>query len=260
MLRRIGLLLVVVACMAAKRPQRSPEPVELPPPPIEAPAPTEAPAPVAEAVALPLTPILPDKPLPVVPVIFPKELPFSDTRKELTVAYRAAHSGGGGLEIEPTGIVLHWTGGATMESAWATFAPTILSGRGDVAVGGTLNVSAHFLIDRDGSIYRLMPDTWMARHCIGLNHSSIGVENVGDGGAWPLTPAQVAANADLIRYLSTKHAISWLIGHHEYRKMEGTPYFVETDPTYRTVKVDPGDAFMAEVRAAVADLGLKGPP
>ena len=164
------------------------------------------------------------------------------------------------LEIEPTGIVLHWTGGATMESAWATFAPTTLSGRADVAAGGSLNVSAHFLVDRDGSIYRLMPDTWMARHCIGLNHTSIGVENVGDGGAWPLTPAQVAANADLIRYLVSKHPITWLIGHHEYRKMEGTPYFVETDPTYRTVKVDPGDAFMSEVRAKVADLGLKGPP
>lgn len=254
MLRGIGFLVLWMACAVGKQPQRSP---------VEAAAaaqPSEAPAPVEQAAPVPLTPVLPDKPLPVVPIIFPKDLPFSDTRKELTVAYRAAHTGGGGLEIEPTGIVLHWTGGATMESAWATFAPTTLSGRADVAAGGSLNVSAHFLIDRDGSIYRLMPDTWMARHCIGLNHTSIGVENVGDGGTWPLTPAQVAANAELIRYLVTKHPITWLIGHHEYRKMEGTPYFVETDPTYRTVKVDPGDAFMTEVRAAVADLGLQGPP
>jgi len=26
-----------------------------------------------------------------------------------------------------------------------------------------------------------MPETWMARHCIGLNHVAIGIENVGDG-------------------------------------------------------------------------------
>lgn len=257
--RGIGLWLWIMACAVAKEPRAEPTPPAVVAP---APAPVTAAIPLTPAplTPLPLTPPLPDKPLPVVPVVFPKELPFSDTRKELTVAYRAAHTGGGGLEIEPTGIVLHWTGGATMESAWATFAPTTLSGRADVAAGGSLNVSAHFIVDRDGSIYRLMPDNWMARHCIGLNHTSIGVENVGDGGAWPLTPAQVAANAELIRYLVTRHPITWLIGHHEYRKMEGTPYFVETDPNYRTVKVDPGDAFMADVRAAVADLGLKGPP
>ena len=33
--------------------------------------------------------------------------------------------------------------------------------------------SAQFLVDRDGTIYSLMPETFMARHVIGLNLSSI---------------------------------------------------------------------------------------
>ena len=48
--------------------------------------------------------------------------------------------------------------------------------------------------DTDGTIYRLMPEDRVGRHAIGLNHVSIGVENVGDGKRWPMTAAQVAAN------------------------------------------------------------------
>ncbi len=68
-----------------------------------------------------------------------------------------------------------------------------------------------------------MPETWMARHCIGLNHVSIGVGNVGDGEKYPLTDAQVEANAALVRYLAGKHDITHLIGHSESRMMEGHP-------------------------------------
>ena len=38
----------------------------------------------------------------------------------------------------------------------------------------------------------------------------------------------------------------------------GNPLYVERDPAYRNVKPDPGDAFMAKVRARVADLHLQG--
>ena len=194
------------------------------------------------------------------PTIVDRPLPFPEERAALTLAYRAAHTGEAApsLEITPRVIVLHWTGSASLEGAWQTFAPSTLSGRADVAKGGALNVSAHFLVDRDGTIYRLLPETRMARHCIGLNHVAIGVENVGDGAAAPLTDAQVAANVALIRDLTSRYPITHLIGHHEYRTMEGHPYFAEVDASYRTVKVDPGDVFMARVRAEVSELGLSG--
>jgi N-acetylmuramoyl-L-alanine amidase len=70
-----------------------------------------------------------------------------------------------------------------------------------------------------------MPETWMARHCIGLNRVAIGIENVGDGAKYPLTDRQVEANASLVRYLAGKYSIAYLLGHNEYRRMEKTPLF-----------------------------------
>ena len=123
-----------------------------------------------------------------------------------------------------------------------------------------MNVSAHFVVARDGTVLRLLPETWMARHVIGLNHVAIGVENVGDLDRYPLTDAQLEANVRLVRYLASNYGIRYLIGHHEYRAFEGSPLFVERDPGYRNRKGDPGPAFMARLRARVAGLGLKGPP
>ena len=121
-----------------------------------------------------------------------------------------------------------------------------------------MNVAAHFLVDRDGTVYQLLEETRVARHCIGLNHLSIGIENVGGGAKYPLTAAQVSANAELVRMLNAKHDITHLIGHHEYRQMESHPYFSEKDPKYRTVKPDPGADFMRKVRAELTDLQLQG--
>ena len=57
-----------------------------------------------------------------------------------------------------------------------------------------------------------------------------------------------------------RQTITHLIGHMEYQDMEGHPYFQETDPTYRTIKPDPGEDFLGQVRAAVVDLSLEGVP
>jgi len=181
----------------------------------------------------------------------------------LTLEYRRLHedSTARDITIRPRMVVLHFTAGGSLESAWHTFDPArIDSSRNDLVGAGTVNVSAHYLVDRDGTIYRLMPDTVMARHCVGLNHAAIGIENVGDAKAFPLTDAQVEANAALLRILKRRFPITHLIGHSEYRLMEGHPYFHERDPRYRSRKQDPGASFMRRVRARVADLHLLRPP
>ncbi|MCK5854928.1 MAG: N-acetylmuramoyl-L-alanine amidase, partial [Sulfurovaceae bacterium] len=125
-----------------------------------------------------------------------------------------------------------------------------------------LNVSAQFLVARDGTIHRLMPENWMARHVIGLNYSSIGVENVGgkNNKKDDLTPAQLKANIALVKYLKEKYpTITYLIGHHEYREMEKSKLWLELDKGYRTKKSDPGDAFMSKVREQVKELNLLTP-
>ncbi|MGB1277464.1 MAG: N-acetylmuramoyl-L-alanine amidase, partial [Nannocystaceae bacterium] len=165
------------------------------------------------------------------------------------------------LTIEPKVIVLHFTDSDSLEVTWRYLNRETIEGkRPDIAAAGNVNVSTHFLIDRDGTVYRLMPETQFARHCIGLNHVAIGIENIGSA-AEPLTEAQALANADLIRNLAARYPrLTHLIGHQEYRQMEGHAYFDERDPNYRTDKVDPGDAFLARVRGLVADLELSGPP
>ena len=121
-------------------------------------------------------------------------------------------------------------------------------------------VSAHYLIDRDGTIYHLMPDTIMARHTIGLNHCAIGIENVGGTPQTPLTEAQFKSNAWLVRQLSGRYPIEYLIGHYEYTAFEGHPLWMEKDTGYRTEKTDPGPEFMRKIRRSLKDLSLKSTP
>lgn len=194
------------------------------------------------------------------PAIVDAPMAWSDERAALTLAYRRAHSDPGArdLAIDPRVIVLHYTDGDSAKSTRAYFdQPRIEAARAELARAGAVNVSAHFVVDRDGTIYRLQPETRFARHCIGLNHLAIGIENVG-GPNLPLTDAQVAADAALVRDLASRFRITHLLGHHEVMRFRDHPYYVERDPAYRNDKPDPGARFMARVRAEVADLQLRG--
>ena len=203
--------------------------------------------------------------------ITPRILPHEAHRQALTRAYLAAHLPEGHphdpqvVHMTPRAIVLHWTGSSSSNGVWNTFASATLGGRPELQGAGALNVGVPFLVERDGSCWRLLPDTRICRHVIGLNHCAIGIENTADGplggdSSAPLTRAQVDCNVALVRLLVERYpTIRWLLGHHEYRKMEATPLFAERDPAYRTTKIDPGAAFMRAVRTRVADLQLQSP-
>jgi N-acetyl-anhydromuramyl-L-alanine amidase AmpD len=205
-------------------------------------------------------PVAVDAPAPRPLAIHDWPITWSEERERLMLEYRRLHSDpeATDLTIAPRVVVLHYTAGSSAEGTKRYFDRTRLEdSRAKLKQGGAVNVSAHFLVDRDGTIHRLQPETRMARHCIGLNHIAIGVENVGDGDRWPLTAAQVAANAALIRDLATRHDITHVIGHHEAKAMKGHPYFVERVRGYGNDKPDPGPAFMREVRALLADLSFR---
>ena len=197
--------------------------------------------------------------------IIDRPVSFTDLRKTLTLEYIKEHYGltPPDIDIIPKIIVIHWTAFADLESSFARFAPVRLhDDREDIRNAGALNTSAHFLVDRDGTIYRLMPETWMARHVIGLNYNSIGIENVGGAeGQNDLTEAQIEADIALIRYLTGRYpTIAYLIGHHEYTAFEDHPLWLEQNPGYRTEKHDPGPEVMTHLRSRLRPLGLKGAP
>ena len=188
---------------------------------------------------------------------------FNDERKILTLEYLENRYGldQDTPQIVPKMIVLHWTVIPTFEKSFEAFNPAILPNwRPDIKDVSGLNVSSQFLVDRDGTIYRLLPETTMARHVIGLNHCAIGVENVGGTDDLPLTKAQLKSNIWLVRYLKDKYDIDYLIGHYEYTLFENHPLWLEKDAGYRTKKTDPGPDFMLEVRKAVNNLDFKELP
>jgi beta-N-acetylhexosaminidase len=186
-----------------------------------------------------------------------KPIEFTKNRIELTKQYIKKSYGIDvkDINIVPKIIVIHHTASDSLKESFDRFYPEILlSDRTDIQNAGNVNVSAQFLVDFDGTIYSLMPETFMARHIIGLNLSSIGIENVG-GDKKSLTPEQLKANIELVKYLKDKYkTIEYLIGHYEYRKFEKHPLFLEKDANYRTIKHDPEQSFMEKLRANFPEL------
>lgn len=116
------------------------------------------------------------------------------------------HSAPGRISDRNT-IVLHITDGSTAEGAIATFQTSQTPHR----------VSAHFVIDRDGTVYQLVDcqDTaWHASqvnsHSIGIEHAAIAATPSGVMGATPgqpglpCTPEQYAASAALVVWLANE--------------------------------------------------------
>ncbi len=195
--------------------------------------------------------------------IVDKPIVFDEQRTELTKEYLETRYNlrQDTPEIVPRMIVLHWTAIPTFEKSFEAFEnPMLPNVRPDIQSASALNVSSHFLVDQDGTIYRLMPETTMARHVIGLNHCAIGIENVGGTEETPLTRKQEQANIWLVQYLVAKYDIDYVIGHHEYTQFEGHPLWLEVDEGYRTEKTDPGSDFMNKVRKATKKLNLKPVP
>ena len=188
-----------------------------------------------------------------------KQMPLEFTQKRVDLTKQYIKNSYGlevdNINIIPKIIVIHHTAMDDLKESFNRFNSEILtSDRKYIKKAGDLNVSAHFFVDFDGTIYSLMPETYMARHTIGLNLSSIGIENIG-GNKKELTQAQLKANIELVRYLKEKYkTIEYLIGHYEYTKFENHPLFLEKDAKYRTIKHDPSPEFMENLRKNFPNL------
>ncbi len=184
---------------------------------------------------------------------------FDAERLQLTAEYARRHYGATTAVLsKPQMIVVHFTMIPTREKSLDFFRPPRIDRqiRRDIAGGGEVNVSAHYLVDRDGSLYQVAAEDILCRHIIGFNHTAIGIENIAVD-ADDLTLSQLEANAALIsRIVQRQASIRFLIGHHEYRDSTLPHYqlYREDDATYRfTDKVDPGPIFMTRLRTLLDD-------
>lgn len=188
--------------------------------------------------------------------IIDKPILWTENRERLIQEYSLEHYGFEATSITPRAVVVHWTAVGSFESTYRYFYNEEFTEGIDK---GTLNVASHFLVDRDGTIYRLTPETALNRHAIGYNWCAIGIENVGGvGGKEDLTSAQLQANINLIRYLHEKYpTIEYIFGHYQQVEAKASGLFIENVPDYFAEKIDPGKKFMQFLKYYLEDEGLK---
>ena len=150
----------------------------------------------------------------VKPHVVWKPIPFGVTRKAEMAQYAKKHYGIHSWRLHPQVIVEHYTATESFSSVWNTFA----SNSPDPELGELPGTCAHFVIDRDGTIYQLVPLTVMCRHTVGLNYTAIGIEHVGTSDAEVLhDAAQMRSSLALTAWLVQRFHIKLrnVIGHNE---------------------------------------------
>ncbi|HET7127935.1 MAG TPA: peptidoglycan recognition family protein [Gaiellaceae bacterium] len=192
---------------------------------------------------------------PAKPAIVQKPIPFGAERRAETAGYATRHYGLHTWRLtHPHVIVEHYTAGTTFSSAWSTFARD----SPDVELHELPGTCAHFVIDRDGTIYQLVPLTTICRHTVGLNWTSIGIEHVGTSDAQILSnPRQLAASLRLTLWLMHRYGISLpnVIGHSEsltsaYHRERYGPWRCQTHADWK-------HADMATYRTRLASLARR---
>jgi len=147
------------------------------------------------------------------PKIVVKLIPFGPKRMRQTRAYARRHYGSDTWQLrDPEVIVEHFTDANTFESAYRLFASNAKH------LGELPGVCAHFIIDKDGTIYEVVNTDTLCRHTIGLNWTAIGVESVGTSDRQIMRNSrQMNASLRLTVWLMREYGISIgnVIGHAE---------------------------------------------
>ena len=192
---------------------QSPTPQATPTPITESPSPEElTPEPTPTPTPTPERTFVAEK-----PPIVADYIPFSAKRRQQMADYSQRRYGDSSTALKPKVVVLHYTAGGTAQGVHDLFAANQPNG------GELPGVVAHFIVDKDGTVYQELPLDTRGRHAIGLNHVSIGIEFVQDGGSGPEwadqqilhRKKQMAGGLALVAWLQEKYGIDYrdIIGH-----------------------------------------------
>jgi beta-N-acetylhexosaminidase len=165
------------------------------------------------------------------PAIHQWPIPFPQKRKDEMRAYARRHYGIDSYRLRnPRVIVEHVAVAPSAAATRATFVPD----QRDPELHELPGTCAHFVVDRNGAIYQLVPLTIMCRHTVGLNYTAIGIEHAGytDGDVLG-NRRELAASLRLTAWLRCRYgiAIKNVIGHNESLS---SPYHHENVPRLRT--------------------------
>jgi N-acetylmuramoyl-L-alanine amidase-like protein len=184
------------------------------------------------------------------PTIVQRPIPFGPKRRAEMRAYARRHYGIDDYRLrDPKVIVEHYTVTDDFQSAYDTFASDVP----DAELHELPGTCAHFVVDKDGTIYQLVALTIMCRHTVGLNQTAIGIEQVGRSAREIRDrPRQLGAIVRLTAWLRCREGIALrdVIGHNESLS---SPYHHEDVAAMR--RQTHGDWTRAEMRPVRARVG-----
>jgi len=165
------------------------------------------------------------------PRVVQRRIPFAERRKQEMRAYARRHYGIDDYRLtRPQVIVQHYTATDAFQPVFNYFS----TDAPDPELGELPGICAHYVIDRDGTIYQLVSTRIMCRHTVGLNWTAIGIEHVGQSDGQVLgNRRQLASSLRLTRMLQGRHGIPTrhVIGHNENRS---SPFHRERVARLRT--------------------------
>jgi N-acetyl-anhydromuramyl-L-alanine amidase AmpD len=143
-------------------------------------------------------------------------------------------------------IVIHSTGGPTCD---AKTGKPIWVKAGELeenmrTIEAHPRLGIHYMIDRDGTLRKSIPESQVAHHVLTYSGRSIAIELINDGdGIDPFPDAQLDALVKLMREIVARHPIK-RDGIKRHSDLDRG--VMPCDPKQRR-KVDPGDAFPFEI-------------
>jgi N-acetylmuramoyl-L-alanine amidase len=174
-------------------------------------------------------------------------------------AYAERHYGIDAWRLQgPHVIVEHYTASDSFSSAWNSFA----SDTADPELHELPGDCAHFIVDRDGTIYQLVRLNTMCRHTVGLNYTAIGIEHVGTSDQQILQDRrQLHASLWLTLWLAQRFHIKVanIIGHNEslsspYHRERYAPWRCQTHADWKRADMM---IYRHDLRGLARRYGLK---
>lgn len=182
-------------------------------------------------------------------------LPYQGWEKEYRNYFRR-HYGDPALTFKPSMLVMHYTVIPSAAATWESFRRGANMSAGDY---GTVpgHVSVQLMIDKDGTVYKLMPLDRRCTGAYGVNHVALSVEMVARSEQDLLSrPGQVLSSFRLARYLMARFDIplAKVVSHAEVGRGEVREYLDLADSKWpdryppSSVRTDPGETYMAWLR------------
>lgn len=202
-------------------------------------------------------------PLPVVyrkpprqPHLVAWELPYQEWQREYQAHFAALYDSGR-VRFRPTSIIMHYTVINDAQAVWDSFARGCTMALGDRFHFG--HPSVQLMIDKDGTIYRLLPLNHRGTGAYGADHVAISIEMVAADEKDLLSrPRQVFASFCLVSWLMKHYQIPPTRVSSHFEVSLGSivyPEFTDrADPVWKycyppqSFRYDPGTRYMGMLR------------